>query len=329
MKLSVIIPAYNVERYIQTCLDSVFALPLCEDEMEVLVIDDGSTDQTPQILAKNALTHGNLRLFRQENQGQSVARNLGIEEATGDYIFFVDSDDALVTPCPLPIETMKMGKYDMIGMETLFEDTDGTRRRYCHQRFSIDHDYITCREYLKTHNVLGIVYGYLFRTRFVKQHADLRFTPGIYHQDEEFIVKAFCLGGAFVYKAGYTYIYYKRVGSSIHTFTRERKERLMRDMMIVIDRLIAWKPETIDRQQLSAMIHCKLSWMSVGVLRFLIRERHDLAFTSTILAQLKAQKLYPLPYLSDYRYLALKLLTSKPIFVKWWIRHPALISRWI
>ncbi|MCQ2148420.1 MAG: glycosyltransferase, partial [Bacteroidales bacterium] len=300
-----------------------------ESEMEVLVIDDGSTDSTPQILAENALRHNNLRVMRQPNQGQSVARNWGIEEAQGEYIFFVDSDDALTTPCPLPFETMKMGKYDMIGMETLFEDSDGTRRRYCHQRFPIDHDYITCRDYLKTHNVLGIVYGYLFRTSFVKQHAELRFTPGIYHQDEEFIVKAFCLGEGFVYKQGYTYVYYKRVGSSIHTFTRERKVRLMRDLMIVIDRLIAWGPAAIDRHHLSRLLHCKLSWMSVGVLRFLIKERHDLDFTSTILAQLKAQKLYPLPFLFDFRYLALWLLTINPVFVKWWIKHPALISRWI
>lgn len=289
MLLSIIIPAYNVERYVQACLDSVFALPLSESEMEVLVIDDGSTDSTPQILAKNALRHNNLRVMRQPNQGQSVARNWGIEEAQGEYIFFVDSDDALTTPCPLPIETMKMGKYDMIGMETLFEDSDGTRRRYCHQRFPIDHDYTTCCDYLKTHNVLGIVYGYLFRASFVKQHAELRFTPGIYHQDEEFIVKAFCLGQGFVYKQGYTYIYYKREGSSIHTDTQERKEKLMTHTMIVLRRLLAFAEAQPGRKE---VLRCKLGWLTFDTLRKLIAQRYSLRFSKYVLRELWQMSLF-------------------------------------
>lgn len=282
MLLSVIIPAYNVEKYLQKCLDSVFALPLREDEMEVLVIDDGSSDGTAEILVQNAEVHSNLRLFYQENQGQSVARNLGIEEAKGDYIFFVDSDDALTTPCPLPVEAMNSGKYDMIGMETFFEDSDGTQRRYCRQQFPIDEEFATCREYLKTHNVLGIVYGYLFRTSFIRQHAELRFTPGIYHQDEEFIVKAFCLGGPFVYKQGYTYIYYRHEGSSIHTFTKERKQRLMCDTMTVMQRLKDFGNTDVD---IKKAMRCKMRWLSVDVVRLLIRQRHSFSFSFSILRQ--------------------------------------------
>ena len=282
MLLSVIIPAYNVEKYLQKCLDSVFALPLREDEMEVLVIDDGSSDGTAEILVQNAEVHSNLRLFYQENQGQSVARNLGIEEAKGDYIFFVDSDDALTTPCPLPVEAMNSGKYDMIGMETFFEDSDGTQRRYCRQQFPIDEEFSTCREYLKTHNVLGIVYGYLFRTSFIRQHAELRFTPGIYHQDEEYIVKAFCLGGPFVYKQGYTYIYYRHEGSSIHTFTKERKQRLMCDTMTVMQRLKDFGNTDAD---IKKAMRCKMHWLSVDVVRLLIRQRHSFSFSFSILRQ--------------------------------------------
>lgn len=325
MLLSVIIPAYNVERYVQACLDSVFALPLSESEMEVLVIDDGSTDNTPQILAKNALHHNNLRVMRQPNQGQSVARNWGIEEAQGEYIFFVDSDDALTTPCPLPWAEMKMGKYDMIGLETLYEDSQG-RRRYCRQTFPYDQEFLACAEYLKTHNVLGLVYGYVFRTQFVKTNPDLRFTPGIYHQDEEFVVKAFCLGQGFVYKQGYTYIYYKREGSSIHTDTQERKERLMRDMMIVVSRLKCWQPEGVSAQTLAEVMNYKLSWLSVDVLRLLIRERHDWEFTAGVLGQLSFHQLYPLPFCAELKYLFFKLATCRPSLVKWWQKHPA---RWI
>lgn len=326
MKLSIIIPAYNVERYVQACLDSVFSLPLAEEEMEVLVIDDGSTDKTPQILAENAVSHQNLRILTQKNQGQSVARNWGIEEARGEYILFVDSDDALTTPCPLPFEAIDSSKYDMIGVETLKEETNGTRHRYCHQLFPYDVVFEQAKDYLAHHNVLGLVYGYLFRTQFLQSHTDLRFTPGIYHQDEEFVVKAFCLGGSFIFKQGYTYIYYVREGSSIHTNTSSRKERLMRDMMTVISRLKNWQPSCMSDHDLSAAMSYKLSWMSVDVLRLLIRERHDWAFTSWVLSQLMAYDLYPLPFRSELKYMLFSFATCRPSLVKWWQKHPA---RWI
>mgnify|MGYP003311839546 CR=1 FL=1 len=302
MLLSVIIPAYNVERYVQACLDSVFALPLSESEMEVLVIDDGSTDNTPQILAENALRHSNLRVMRQPNQGQSVARNWGIEEAQGEYILFVDADDELTEPCPLPWVEMKSGKYDMIGLETLFEDTQG-RRRYCRQIFPYDQEFPTCADYLKAHNVLGLVYGYVFRTQFIKTHSDLRFTPGIYHQDEEFVVKAFCLGKGFVYKQGYTYVYYKREGSSIHTDTRERKETLMNHMMIVLHQLKDFAKE----KGFPDTIQCKMGWMTLDVFRLLVRQRHTLLFSMGIFRKLVSLGMIPdfvrsVPYFISYHH---------------------------
>lgn len=167
-------------------------------------------------------------------------------------------------------------------METFFEDSDGTQRRYCRQQFPIDEEFATCREYLKTHNVLGIVYGYLFRTSFIRQHAELRFTPGIYHQDEEFVIKAFCLGGSFVYKQGYTYIYYRHEGSSIHTFTKERKQRLMCDTMTVMQRLKDFGNTDVD---IKKAMRCKMRWLSVDVVRLLIRQRHSFSFSFSILRQ--------------------------------------------
>lgn len=304
MLLSVIIPAYNAVWYLPACLGSVFALPLAEDEMEVLVIDDGSTDETPQLLESWRAEHRNLRCFRQLNQGQSVARNLGIDKAQGEYIFFVDADDALTQPCPLPVEAMRAGKYDIIGMETLVEETDGTQHRYCHQIFPVDRDFATGRDYLRDHNVLGIVYGYLFRTCFVQEHPQLRFTPGIYHQDEEFVVKAFCLGGAFVYQAGYTYIYVTREGSSIHTFTQERKERLMSDTMTVMQRLMDFGTADVDVRN---AMRCKMGWMTFDVFKLLVLQHHTLRFSWQVSRRLAAMGAIPallrsLPYIVRYRY---------------------------
>jgi len=92
-KLSIIIPAYNVETFISNCLDSIFSQK--EADVEVLCIDDGSTDGTPRLLQDYAAEHHNLRVLTQPNQGMSTARNWGLKEAKGEYVMFVDSDDWL------------------------------------------------------------------------------------------------------------------------------------------------------------------------------------------------------------------------------------------
>lgn len=91
MRLSIIIPIYNVEDTLQRCLESVLAQ--VDETMEVVLIDDGSTDSSGQIAQDMTAGRGNCRLIQQTNKGLSAARNAGIEVATGDYLTFVDSDD--------------------------------------------------------------------------------------------------------------------------------------------------------------------------------------------------------------------------------------------
>ena len=95
MKLSIIIPVYNAEKYLTRCLESVFNQDLPTDEYEVLCINDGSTDYSEDILLDFAKRHTNLIYIKQNNQGVSVARNQGLDRAKGEYITFVDADDFL------------------------------------------------------------------------------------------------------------------------------------------------------------------------------------------------------------------------------------------
>ncbi len=91
--LSIIVPVYNAEAFLQNCLDSFYAQNLSEDKYEVLCVNDGSSDKSASILDEYALHHNNLRVFHQENAGVSTARNVGLDHATGEYIWFVDADD--------------------------------------------------------------------------------------------------------------------------------------------------------------------------------------------------------------------------------------------
>lgn len=91
IKVSVIIPCYNAEKYVYECLKSVHGQTL--NEIEIICIDDGSTDETLSILDAFEKKVKNLRIIQQENQGSGIARNRGIKEARGEYIAFMDADD--------------------------------------------------------------------------------------------------------------------------------------------------------------------------------------------------------------------------------------------
>lgn len=95
MKLSIIVPVYNVADYLPKCLDSLLAQDLSQNEYEIIVVNDGSTDNSGEIAQQYADKDANITLINQANQGLSGARNTGIKHAKGEYIQFVDSDDYL------------------------------------------------------------------------------------------------------------------------------------------------------------------------------------------------------------------------------------------
>ena len=96
MDLSIIIPVYNMVGYLDDCLQSIVTQPLGDYRVEVLCIDDGSTDGSAALLDQYADWYAFVRVFHQANKGVSVARNVGLAMACGEYVWFVDSDDCLV-----------------------------------------------------------------------------------------------------------------------------------------------------------------------------------------------------------------------------------------
>ena len=92
-KISVIIPVYNVENYLKRCLNSVLNQTL--KDIEIICVNDGSTDDSAQICEEYALKDERFSVFHQENKGVSAARNKGLSLAEGEYICFIDSDDSI------------------------------------------------------------------------------------------------------------------------------------------------------------------------------------------------------------------------------------------
>lgn len=123
--VSIIIPVYNVERYIRRCIDSV--LLQTYSFIEVLLVDDGSTDASGVICDDYALKDTRVRVIHKNNEGVSIARNVGIKESQGDYITFLDADDLMKENCianlMLPEDfPLVVGGYERFGTR---EGNDG------------------------------------------------------------------------------------------------------------------------------------------------------------------------------------------------------------
>ena len=107
MKVSIIIPCYNSASYLGACMDSVLAQTM--DDFEAILIDDGSRDDTLAVARRYAGQDARVRVLSQENRGVAAARNLGLAQARGEWVTFVDSDDLLP---PNALETMLSGAGD-------------------------------------------------------------------------------------------------------------------------------------------------------------------------------------------------------------------------
>lgn len=95
MDLSIIVPIYNVEKYVRTCIESIFRQGLDENRFEVIIVNDGTQDKSMEVITDIISQHSNIIVIEQKKQGLSVARNNGIAKASGEYLFMPDSDDLL------------------------------------------------------------------------------------------------------------------------------------------------------------------------------------------------------------------------------------------
>ena len=120
MDLSIIVPVYNVEKYIRTCIESIYKQGLDEDSFEVIIVNDGTPDRSMEMITDIIAAHQNIVVINQENQGLSDARNNGIKVAKGEYILMPDSDDILIENSLKPLlEKAMETKVDLVVADFL------------------------------------------------------------------------------------------------------------------------------------------------------------------------------------------------------------------
>ena len=203
MQLSIITPAYNVEKYINRCLDSIYNQNFDEKEYEVIIINDGSIDKTESIINEYVNKHGNLRLINQKNQGASIARNTGLKLAKGDLIWYVDSDDA-ITDNSISNVIKYCKEYpnsDFLIFDRIYiDETKGIKRRttsfgkkYIGFNLKKKNDlyFKPLSRDISYHRLNGKVpWLCIFRREYLINH-NLFFLPGIVNEDIELFMRVF------------------------------------------------------------------------------------------------------------------------------------------
>lgn len=190
-QLSIIIPVYNVEKYIRSCMESIYCQKLDDDIFEVIIINDGTKDKSITILDEFINKHKNIIVCSQENQGPSVARNKGIEMACGEYILFIDSDDLLIkNGLPLMLEKAINTKADIIFADFKKMIDQDISDYYDHPDIEdpcVIEEKTGLELYLEDLNPRECyVWRNLIRRDYLLQEK-INFTPGIFYEDIPFI----------------------------------------------------------------------------------------------------------------------------------------------
>ena len=253
MDLSIIVPVYNVEKYVRTCIESIYRQGLDENMFELIIINDGTKDKSMEVIADIIQRHSNIIVIEQENQGLSVARNRGIECARGEFLLMVDSDDLLINFSikPLLEEAITL-KPDLIVADYI-QMNDKEIEEYLEtppnleESFSISEisgydlvDPAYCKFYWRI----------LFRKDFlINNH--ISFIPGILAQDVPFTNECY-LKAKKCFKTTRLFIIYRRGHNSVSSLYRLRNAN---DVSVAMKE--AWKlselpglsTQTIYKQQ--------------------------------------------------------------------------------
>ena len=222
MLLSIIIPAYNAEKYLDECLESCFRQDMPIGDYEVIIINDGSADKTLEVAERWASEHSSIRIISQTNKGLSMARNAGIENARGRYLMFLDSDDRIAENC--------LGKIAQICSESAPDMLricaanviDGQAVR----RFTYHHaGMMTGREALRYNFQVCAPFA-IYSRDFLKKN-NLHFCPGIYHEDNLFTPIAYYLAEKMVTCNDVVYFVRQTPGSITRTANLKRSKDLL------------------------------------------------------------------------------------------------------
>ena len=250
MKYSVIIPVYNVEKYINRCLKSILSQRY--NDLEIILIDNGSTDRSGSICDIYANEYANISVYHIENHGVASARNFGLSKARGEFIYFVDSDDYLVGNLFAEFEDKLTPDLDLFvfsyynSFEQEMTETKRTKKILPYNGSYDKYDFSKIFKDLFLSDMLYTVWNKIYRREFLLENnlsfeqyelgEDVRFNLDVYRE-----VNKICLSqdSYYVYVIG-------RKGSAMSGYNPKRLQYQLQELKMVDDLLSDWNLDSSD-----------------------------------------------------------------------------------
>lgn len=210
-KVSVIVPVYNVEKYLTRCLDSLVNQTL--KDIEVILVDDGSTDKSLEICEKYS-SDKRIKIIKQQNAGQSAARNNALNSVAGEYIGFVDSDDWVDLDFYEKLYNAAVENNSDISMADFIRK--GENKHKIRLNLETSAVYNTTEDKIKIANALkeGCIWNKIYRKEIL---SDIRFEEGMYYEDGLFTLKTLHNSGSLATVTGTYYYYFQNPKSTVKT----------------------------------------------------------------------------------------------------------------
>lgn len=234
MRISVIIPVYNTREWLPRCLESVASQGVPEQDYEIVIVNDGSTDGSETVAAEFAVGRPNVRVISQSNAGLSAARNTGLAAAGGDYVWFVDSDDRVAPESLQKIIAACSSGPDMVALGSARESAACIRPDGYYPP-ELAGSVLSGREMMRQRWLKSVCSPfYVFKRQFLED-GGFRFLPGILHEDEEFTPRVLYAAATVAFVPEVCYVAVAREGS----ITRKANPKRSGDLLTVAARLDA------------------------------------------------------------------------------------------
>ncbi|MDR0485024.1 MAG: glycosyltransferase [Alphaproteobacteria bacterium] len=235
IKISCIIPIYNAHSYIRRCLDSILKQTL--KDFEVIIIDDGSTDNSVAIVKEYLDKDSRIKLISQNNQGVSIARNNGIHVAIGEYIFFLDADDDITKNAfKLSYEKAKKDMVDMLIFN--YNKINKTKYSIKKKKLKDTKIYSTIKDKKAILSSGVTPWSKIYRKDFLLNNT-VFFHPNIYYEDIPFFWKSVIVSQKISFLNDAIYNYYQNDNSIMNSNLSEKKiQDIVKSMLLVRNYLL-------------------------------------------------------------------------------------------
>lgn len=298
-QLSIVVPMYNSQKYIATCLDSILNSDLPKNKYEIIVVDDGSTDSGSEIVKGYMEFNRHITIISQENRGLSSARNTGLINSKGRYVWFVDSDDIVAEKLNHMLELIDMLKnVDIISslMKHQVEENiwiDSEIRRTA----SFRHQILSGRDVLlKGYNPSSVCCLFI-RKEFLCIN-NLYFMEGLTHQDVELNNRLYSYAKSVYFTDDITYVYIRHMDSISKSSRPESKIKYIKDNIYIAQSLENTSVNFKEKDQaLSKLLHRKSKNVELGIVLQLYRNRkrwNKIGLNKEVLTAMRTERMYPL-----------------------------------